>query len=100
MVVGVQTLFLLTGDSEFTIRLEALMLLGRLAQLNPAYLLPSLRQTLMQILSGLKYDKDSDAKEEATKMLCTFLRAPALQSLVHPFVKTVIEVLPLKVRGE
>ncbi|CAN0409890.1 unnamed protein product, partial [Laminaria digitata] len=92
----VQTLFLLTGDSEFSIRLDALTLLGRLAQLNPAHLLPSLRQTLMQILVGLKFNKDSAAKEEATKMLCTFLRAPALQCLVHPVVKTVIEVLPLK----
>lgn len=92
-----QTLFLLMGDAQFNIRVDALMLLGRLAQLNPAYLLPTLRQTLMQILVELRYNKDNNAREEATRMLCTFLRAPALQKLVHPFVKAVIEVLPLKV---
>lgn len=92
-----QTLFLLMGDEDFSIRLDALTLLGRLSQLNPAYLLPPLRLTLMQILVELKFDKDSQCQEDATRMLCRFLRAPALQSLVHPFVRAIIHALPLKV---
>ena len=90
---------MLLGDVELDIRLRALQLLGRLAQRNPAYLNPTLRQTLTQILDVLKYNTGDDAREDATWMLCTFLQAPALQKLVHPYVKAVIEALPLKVCG-
>ncbi|CAN0440704.1 unnamed protein product, partial [Phaeothamnion confervicola] len=44
-----QTLFLLMGDEDSAIRLDALTMLGRLAALNPAHLLPPLRQTLIQV---------------------------------------------------
>lgn len=86
------------GDTEFDMRLEALTLLGRLAQRNPACVLPPMRQTLTQILVQLQFNKNAATKEEATRMLCSFLRAPALQRLVHPVIKAVIEALPLKVR--
>lgn len=85
------------GDESFVIRLEALALLGRLARNNPGLLLPPLRVTLMQILIELKFNRGNDYREEATRMLCTFMRAPALQALVHPFVRAVILALPLKV---
>lgn len=92
-------MFLLLGDEELDIRLPALELLGRLAQLNPACVLPMLRQTLGQIVVVLKFNTDDGVREDATWMLCTFLQAPALQKLVHPYVKAVIEALPLKVCG-
>lgn len=92
-----QTLFLLMGDVELGIRLDALSLLGRLARRNPANLLPPLRETLMHILVELQFNRRVESREEATKMLCRFLRSPALQALVHPFVRTVIIALPLKV---
>lgn len=85
------------GDENFDIRLDALSLLGRLARHNPAVLLPQLRVMLTQILIELKFNRGNDYREEATKMLCAFMRAPALQSLVHPFVRAVILALPLKV---
>lgn len=85
------------GDVELGIRLDALSLLGRLARRNPANLLPPLRETLMHILVELQFNRRIESREEATKMLCRFLRSPALQALVHPFVRTVIIALPLKV---
>ncbi|CAM9980915.1 unnamed protein product, partial [Discosporangium mesarthrocarpum] len=91
-----QTLFLLMGDDDFNIRLDSLTMLGRLAQYNPSYLLPPLRQTLMQILVELRYNPDVTAGEEATKMLCKFLRAPALQGLLYPFIEAILLALPLK----
>ncbi|KAG5176076.1 armadillo-type protein [Tribonema minus] len=72
-----QTLFLLLGDEDFLIRLDAVTVLGRLAALNPAYLLPPLRQTLMQLIVELRYNTDTGSREEATRMLCHFLRRAA-----------------------
>ncbi|CAN0553385.1 unnamed protein product, partial [Ectocarpus sp. 12 AP-2014] len=83
---------------EFDIRLDALALLGRLAQFNPAYLLAPLSNVLKHIVVALKYGSEDIIKEQSTRMLCTFLKAPALKYLVHPYVKKVIEILPLKVR--
>ena len=71
-------------------------MLGRLAALNPAYLLPPLRQTLTQLIVELQYNTDPNAREEATRMLCHFLRATALQGLVPPFLRTIIATLPLR----
>lgn len=96
---SLQTLFLLMGDSNFEIQLDALSLLGRLAHHNPAYLLAPLRQTLMQILTELKYDQGVLEQQRVTRKLCAFLRCPALQNLVHPYVKGIIVSLPLKARS-
>lgn len=91
-----QTLFLLMGDEDFIIRLEAVSLLGRLAALNPAYLLPPLRATLAQLVLELRFSTtDMNGREEATRMLCCFLRAPALPTLVLPLLRAVIDALPL-----
>ncbi|CAM9623049.1 unnamed protein product [Chrysoparadoxa australica] len=91
-----QTLLLLMGDEDFRNRLDAVTLLGRLASLNPAYLLPPLRKTLMQLLLELQYSSVTKSKEEATRLVSHFLRAKALQCLVPPFLSTLIETLPLQ----
>lgn len=67
-------IFLLVNDEVLAIRVDALKLLGRLAALNPGYVLPHLRQTLIRLLIELQFGVDSGAKEEATHMLCHFLR--------------------------
>ena len=93
-----QTLFMLLGDVEFEIRLTSLALLGRLAQLNSAHTLAPLRNVLKQLVLALTFSRDIVVKHQSTAMLCTFLKTPALQTLVHPYVRQMIEILPLKVR--
>ena len=56
-------LFLLMNDEELRIRIETLKLLGRLASQNPGFVLPPLRQTLMQLIVELQYQSDMSAKE-------------------------------------
>jgi phosphatidylinositol kinase/protein kinase (PI-3 family) len=89
------TLFLLVQDEVFAIRASALKLLGRLAVMNPAYVLPSLRQVLMRIILELQCNGDTGVRESATRTLIVFLRASALQRLVRPFLRSLIAVLPL-----
>jgi serine/threonine-protein kinase mTOR len=91
-----RSIFLLVNDEMLAIRIDTIKLLGRLAALNPACVLSSMRQTLIRLLIELQFGMDSVLKEEATQILCHFLRAEALHSLVRPFIKTIINILPLQ----
>ena len=44
-------------------------MLARLADLNPAYVYPALRKTLLQLLTELQYSSDSTHREEGAKLL-------------------------------
>jgi FKBP12-rapamycin complex-associated protein len=93
----IETLVFLLADECFEVRVEALGLLGRLATLNPAVVLPGLRQLLLHLIGQLTCSAESDhrTKEEATLLLCHFLRASSLQPVVKSYMVTLIRsILP------
>ena len=91
----IETLLFLLSDENFEIKMMTLTILGRLAHLNPAAVLPPLRQLLMRLISEIKGAADDRSKEEAALMMCNFLRASSLHSIVKPFIGTLIKTLPL-----
>ncbi len=48
-------LFLSLNDEVFAVRETAIAIIGRLTIHNPAYVMPSLRKVLIQLLSELEY---------------------------------------------
>ena len=52
---NVRSLFIAVNDEVFENRVTAVALIGRLATHNPAYVMPSLRKTLIQLLTELEY---------------------------------------------
>ena len=48
---NVRTLFLALNDEVFGIREAAMSIIGRLTAVNPAYVFPSLRKVLLQLLT-------------------------------------------------
>ena len=52
---NVRALFIAVNDEVFENRVTAVSLIGRLAMHNPAYVMPSLRKTLIQLLTELEY---------------------------------------------
>ena len=50
-----RSLFIAVNDEVFENRITAVALIGRLAMHNPAYVMPSLRKTLIQLLTELEY---------------------------------------------
>jgi hypothetical protein len=91
----VETLLFLLADENFDIKMQTLTILGRLASLNPAAVLPPLRQLLMRLISEIRGSADDRSKEEAALMICNFLRASSLNAIVKPFIGTLIKTLPL-----
>lgn len=48
-------MFIALNDEVFENRLAAVSLIGRLAGHNPAYVMPNLRKTLIQLMTELEY---------------------------------------------
>jgi len=51
----VRSLFIALNDETFAVREIAIVIIGRLARHNPAYVMPSLRKALIQLLTELEY---------------------------------------------
>ena len=88
-------LFLMLEDEALAVRACALQILGRLSRLNPAAILPGLRQVLCGLIVELQCGGDN-AEEVATRLIILFLREEALQRLTRPFISAIVDSLPLE----
>ncbi|KAI8819891.1 armadillo-type protein [Fimicolochytrium jonesii] len=92
----IRTLFVALNDEVFAIRELAIAIIGRLTVHNPAYVLPSLRKTLIQLLTELEYSGVSRQREESARLLTHLVSAA--QRLIKPYVEPIMKVLLPKVK--
>lgn len=71
-------------------------IIGRLTLHNPAFVMPSLRKSLIQLLTELEYSNLPRNKEEGARLLSHLLGAS--QDLMKPYVKSIMRVLLPKAR--
>ncbi|KAL8298163.1 hypothetical protein RB601_002695 [Gaeumannomyces tritici] len=88
---NIRTLFFALNDEHFPIREVAIEIIGRLTHHNPAYVVPSLRKTLIQMLTELEFSDVARNKEESAKLLSLLVRNA--QSLIRPYVEPMVTVL-------
>ncbi|KAI0008367.1 FAT-domain-containing protein [Xylariaceae sp. FL0662B] len=88
---NIRTLFFALNDEVFGIREVAMSIIGRLARYNPAYVIPSLRKTLIQMLTELEFSDVARNKEESAKLLSHLVQNA--QGLIKPYVEPMISVL-------
>lgn len=105
---NVRSLFIALNDEMFENRIAAVSLIGRLAKHNPAYVMPSLRKALIQLLTELEYSTvmwarflsfskfDTNAvrrrnREDCTRLLT--LLVSATQRLIKPYALPMLRVL-------
>ena len=93
---NLRCLFLALNDEVFEIRELTVTILGRQTKRNPAYILPSLRTTLIQILTELEFSRDNVNKEESARLLSLLVKAS--HSLVEPYVEPILNALFPKLR--
>ena len=91
----IHSLFIALNDDVFTIRQLALRRIGRLADRNPAYILPPLRRLLVQLLVELEYQRTSGRKEESAALLGHLIRE--CPKLVSPYREPIFRALMLRV---
>jgi len=88
---NIRTLFLALNDEVFAIREVTITIIGRLIVHNPAYIMPSLRKTLIQLLSEIEYSGVSRNKEEAARLLSHLIKNS--RRLIKPYVEPLLKVL-------
>ncbi|KAF8966334.1 atypical/PIKK/FRAP protein kinase [Flammula alnicola] len=72
---NIRSLFIALNDEVFENRVTAVGLIGRLAKHNPAYVMPSLRKALIQLLTELEYSTVMRNREECTRLLTLLVSA-------------------------
>jgi FKBP12-rapamycin complex-associated protein len=88
---NIRTLFFALNDEQFAIREVAISIIGRLAPYNPAYVIPSLRKTLIQMLTELEFSDVARSKEESAKLLSLLVQNAS--QLIKPYVEPMVSVL-------
>lgn len=93
---NIKQLFIAMNDEVHAIRESAIKTIGRLTKRNPAYIMPSLRKTLIQLLTDLEYSSDLRRKEESSMLLAHLISCS--KSLTKPYVAPILKVLLPKAR--
>jgi FKBP12-rapamycin complex-associated protein len=88
---NIRTLFLALNDEVFVIREAAMSIIGRLTTVNPAYVFPSLRKVLLQLLTEVNYSNSPRSKEESAKLISNLVGAA--DHLIKPLVDPIVAVL-------
>lgn len=89
------SLLITMNDEHFEIRELAVIIIGRLSTLNPAYVMPNLRKTLVQLLTELEHSGMSRNKEQSARMLDHLIvNTPRLiSSYMRPILTTLVPKL-------
>ncbi|KAF5280820.1 hypothetical protein FQR65_LT14927 [Abscondita terminalis] len=91
-------LFVALNDEVFEIREVAMCIIGRLSTVNPAYVMPSLRKSLVQLLTELEHSGTGRNKEQSARTLDRLVvNAPRL---IRPYMEPVLKVLVPKLKEQ
>ncbi|XP_046866622.1 serine/threonine-protein kinase Tor-like [Drosophila willistoni] len=92
---SLNSLFITLHDEIFEIRELAMVTIGRLSSMNPAYVMPKLRTTMIELLTDLKYSGMSRNKEQSARMLDHLvISTPRLiSSYMNPILKALVPKL-------
>ncbi|WAR26259.1 MTOR-like protein [Mya arenaria] len=86
---NLSALFVALNDEVFEIREIAICMIGRLSSKNPAFVMPSLRKTLIQILTELEHSGVGRNKEQAARMLGHLVANAA--RLIRPYMDPILK---------
>lgn len=90
------SLLVTLNDEVFEIRELAIITIGRLSAMNPAYVMPSLRKTLVQLLTELEHSGMSRNKEQSARMLDHLIvNTPRL---ISAYMRPILTILVPKLR--
>lgn len=92
----VRTLFLALNDETFHVREAAVTIIGRLSAVNPAYVFPSLRKVLIQLLTELEHSSVASNKEESARLISCLVRSST--QLIKPYIHAIFKTLLPKTR--
>ncbi|XP_055916701.1 serine/threonine-protein kinase Tor [Eupeodes corollae] len=93
---SLSALFVTLNDEVFEIRELAIVTIGRLSAMNPAYVMPKLRKTLIQLLTELEHSGMSRNKEQSARMLDHLVISTP--RLISSYMRPILTILVPKLR--
>ncbi|KAF1814810.1 TOR1 phosphatidylinositol 3-kinase [Eremomyces bilateralis CBS 781.70] len=93
---NVRSLFLALNDEFFANREAAMEIIGRISDINPAYIFPSLRKAMIQQLTQIQYSSSARSKEESARLLSHLVTAGP--KLMKAFADPMVTIMLPKAR--
>lgn len=93
---SLSALLVTLNDEVFEIRELAIITIGRLSAINPAYVMPSLRKTLVQLLVELEHSGMSRNKEQSARMLDHLIISTP--RLISSYMQPILTILVPKLK--
>ena len=89
---NIRAQFQAINDADFEVREAAIAMIGRLTDINPAYIFPSLRKLLVNLMTGIQNSRDPKYEEEAARLISIFIAncSKIVKPYVGPLVKTLL----------
>ena len=87
---NIRKIIMAINESDFEVRKAAMQILGRLIDVNPAYVFPPLRKLLQNFTMGIWASQDAVFEEEAARLVS--LCAQNASELVKPFVERLVRI--------
>jgi len=88
---NIRSVFLAAHDGNFGVRQAAIVIVGRLTEVNPAHIFPSLRKILVNLIMGIKSSKDAKVQEDDAKLVGLVISHAS--KLAKPYCDTLVKVL-------
>lgn len=88
---NIRSLFLAINDREFEVRQAAIIVIGRLTSVNPAYVFPPLRKLLVDLMMKIRSSHDPRHEEEAARLIGLFVANTS--QLVKPYCDPLVKTL-------
>ena len=88
---NIRSIFLAVNDSDFEVRQAAIIIIGRLTDINPAYVFPPLRKLMLNLLVGIDRSHDSRYEEEGARLISLFVANA--KDIVIPFTDPLMRCL-------
>lgn len=93
---SLNSLLMTLNDEVFEIREIAIMTIGRLSAKNPAFVMPNLRKTLVQLLIEIQHSGMSRNKEQSARMLDHLI--VSTPRLISAYMKPILTILVPKLK--
>lgn len=91
---NIRFLFLAMNDGDFEVRQAAIVIIGRLTEINPAYIFPPLRKLIVNLTGAIVYSKDPRYEEESARLISLFVANAS--KIVKPYINPLVKVLLTK----
>lgn len=88
---NIRRLFLCLNDEVFANKEVAMAIIGRLSSFNPAYVFPSLRKVLIQLLTEVEFSSVARNKQESCQLISCLVGSSSV--LIKPYVDPIVQVL-------